>query len=158
MALPYHPPKEIEKDPLDRTLERILNKLDQEEPIKQSDINQIIVAAQGQDGIARHREQARNMSTRALREEEHNSAFLGRYLEAKFGPRPERCHAHAIVGGSHKLSAALRFIMAKLQIRIDDVDNGCWLPENTAATPHPAFPKAPSHSRIHRYNYFFWIS
>ncbi len=158
MTLPYRPLKEIEKDPFDRTLEHILKKLDQDEPIKPSDINQIMVAAQVQDGIASYREQARDMSKRALREEDHNSALLGRHLEEKFGPRPVRCHAHAIVAGNHKLSAPLRFIMAKLRIRIDDVDNGCWLPENTAATPHPAFPKAPPHSRIHRYNYYFWIS
>ena len=30
-------------------------------------------------------------------------------------------------------------------------------PESTAATPHPEMPKAPPHSRIHRYNYYFWI-
>ena len=97
------------------------------------------------------------MNSRALREEEHNSATLGRHLEEKFGPRPPRCHAHAIVAGKHPLAAPLRLMMSRLSIRIDDVDNGCWLPENTAATPHPSFPKAPPHSRIHRYNYYFWI-
>ncbi len=47
--------------------------------------------------------------------------------------------------------------MASLAIRIDDPDNGCWLPENTAATPHPLMPKAVPHSRIHSSNYFFWV-
>lgn len=157
MALPELPLKEIEKDSIDRTLDRILKKLDQEEQIGFADINQVIVAAQVQEGITRYRAQARDMTPRALREEEHNSAILGRHLEEKFGPRPLRCHAHAIIAGKHKYSAALRLIMARLKIRIDDVDNGCWLPENIAATPHPAFPKAPPHSRIHRFNYYFWI-
>lgn len=158
MPLPNRTVMYHEMNHLDRTLDRILSILDSDKPIQQTDINQVVVAAQVQDGIERYREQGRKLDQRALRDEEHNSALLGKHLVEKFGPRPPRCHAHAIVAGRHYLSAPLRFIMAKLGIRIDDVDNGCWLPENSAATPHPAFPKAPPHSRIHRYNYYFWIS
>lgn len=158
MTIPQKPLMVHEMNHLERTLDNILSGLDEKEPISRIDINQVVVAAQVQNGIDSYREQGRNMNPRALRDEEHNSALLGKHLEEKFGPRPSRSHAHAIVAGRHSYSAALRFVMARLGIRIDDVDNGCWLPENTAATPHPVFPNAPPHSRIHRYNYYFWIS
>lgn len=158
MAIPDTSPKFADKDLVDRTLDDILSTLENDGSLKVSDINRIKVAAQVQAGIDRYRAEAQEMSSKALREEEHNSARLGRHLEERFGPRPPRCHAHALVAGKHIYAAELRLIMAKLKIRIDDVDNGCWLPENSAATPHPAFPNAPPHSRIHRYNYFFWVN
>lgn len=97
------------------------------------------------------------MSEEDLLTEGHNSALLGFHLEQSGSARPPRCHAHAIVAGKHPQAAQLRVIMAVVKIRIDDSDNGCWLPENTDATPHPSFPSAPPHSRIHRSNYFFWL-
>lgn len=125
--------------------------------ISQKDINRVKVAAQVQAGIDRYRTEAKGMSLNDLRDEAHDSSRLAKHLEDEGKKRPDKCHAHAIVAGKHEHAAALRAIMARLKIRIDDTDNGCWLPENTAATPHPAFPKAVPHSRIHRYNYFFWI-
>ncbi|PUA26446.1 MAG: hypothetical protein B0W54_22060 [Cellvibrio sp. 79] len=154
MPLPETKTLHCFKSPLDVIIEQTAAK---DGPLTQSDINKVMVAAQIQDGIERYRSGASDMEYIQLRDEEHDSARLGRYLIERHGPRPPRCHAHAIVAGRHKFAAAVRLVMAKLKIRIDDTDNGCWLPENTAATPHPAFPKAPPHSRIHRSNYFFWI-
>lgn len=121
-------------------------------------MNQVAVAASVQNGIERYREKASKLSAQSLRTEDHQSPLLGAHLEEKFGPRPQKVHAHAIVAGKHQLAAQIRLRMASLKIGIDDVDNGCWLPENSAATPHPAMPDAPPHSRIHRYNYYFWIN
>lgn len=158
MAMLEPTTKFAEKNHLDRTLDRILANLDKDEPITASHLGQITVAAQVQTGLDRYRAGVSRMSTRALEVERHDSARLGQHLVEKFGPRPPRCHAHAIVAGKQTYAAELRLAMAMLKIRIDDVVNGCWLPENTAATPHPAFPSAPPHSRIHRSNYYFWIS
>lgn len=154
MALPETQVHYCFKKPLDLIIEQTAAKPGD---ITQSDINKVMVAAQIQDGIERYRLGISEMDYIQLREEEHDSARLGRHLVEKHGKRPPQCHAHAIVAGKHKFAAAARLVMAKLKIRIDDPDNGCWLPENTAATPHPSFPKAPPHSRIHRSNYFFWI-
>jgi hypothetical protein len=147
--LRYH-----EKTLLDRETDAFVGK--QDEP-GASDFNRIIVAAQVQYGLEKYMAEAANMNSAQLRDEEHDSARLGAHLEATGKPRPDHCHAHAIVAGKHHNAAVVRALMARLRIRIDEPDNGCWLPRNTAATPHPAFPKAVPHSRIHRYNYFFWL-
>jgi len=144
-----------EKDLLDRVIDNVAN---QDKALSASDFNKVTVAAQVQAGIDKYRAQAKQLSAQALQDEQHNSTRLASHLEQSGFKRPPRCHAHAIVAGKHKYAADLRLLMAKLKIRIDDSDNGCWLPENTAATPHPAFPKAPPHSRTHRSNYYFWIN
>ncbi|SFD10079.1 A nuclease family of the HNH/ENDO VII superfamily with conserved AHH [Microbulbifer thermotolerans] len=144
-----------EKNLLERVIDDVLKNKGGE--LTQSDLNRVSVAAQIQIGIDTYRLQASEMSEEQLRNEKHNSTRLARHLEEIGKPRPPRCHAHAIISGNHKYAAQLRIIMAALKIRIDDPDNVCWLPENTAATPHPAFPAAIPHSRIHRFNYFFWL-
>ncbi len=148
--------KFYEKDAVDRTIDNVLKTIDGE--LSQSDLNKVAVAASVESGISRYRTQASGMSLQALESEEHDSSRLSAHLVEKFGARPPRVHAHAIVAGKHKLCAPLRLAMAMLKVRIDDVDNGCWLPESSAATPHPAMPSAPPHSRIHRFNYYSWIS
>lgn len=154
MPIPDKTLKYHEKNLLDHMIDRVSN---QENEPTAADLNNVVVAAQIQSGIEKYRAEANSMTTVGLRDEEHNSQRLGEHLAETGNRRPARCHAHAIVAGKHHHAAVLRTIMARLKIRIDDPDNGCWLPENTAATPHPAFPAAVPHSRIHRYNYFFWI-
>jgi hypothetical protein len=153
MPIPEKQVLYCEKNGIDRTIDSILSK---DGELTAADLNRVDVAAQIQAGIERYRAEAASMSNDQLRSEEHNSARLGSHLIERFGKRPSCCRAHAIVAGKHKYSARLRLLMAKLKIRIDDTDNGCWLPENTAATPHPSFPKAVPHSRIHRFNYYFF--
>jgi len=143
-----------EKNLLDRVIDNVAG---QEQPLSDSDLNRVTVAAQIQAGIDRYRAQASTLSNQSLFEEEHNSSRLGMHLVESGHPRPSKCHAHAVVAGKHQYAARLRLFMSRLKIRIDDSDNGCWLPENIAATPHPAFPKALPHSRVHRFNYYFWI-
>ena len=154
MPIPEKHTQYYEKDLLDRVLDNVISNSD---PLSASNLNKVATAAQIQMGIDRYRMEAKGMSVDEILSENHNSTLLGLHLEQAFGVRPQRCHAHALVAGKHRNAARLRVIMATLKIRIDDVDNGCWLPENTAATPHPAFPSAPPHSRIHRSNYYFWI-
>lgn len=156
MTIPQAQTKYYEKDLTSRTIDNVLNTLEGE--LNGSDFNKVTCAASIQSGIEQYRMSCSDKTDIALRSEEHRSDRLGVHLEEKFGTRPARCHAHAIVAGKHELAAPIRLRMAKLGIGIDDVDNGCWLPESTAATPHPQMPKAPPHSRIHRYNYYFWLN
>ena len=148
-TLKYH-----EKNNLDHVIDQVAS---QENEPTFSDLNKVLVASQVQLGIEKYLAVVSSMSTKNLRDEEHNSARLGKHLVESGKSRPSNCHAHAIVAGKHHNSSIIRVLMARLKIRIDDPDIGCWLPENTAATPHPKFPAAVPHSRIHRYNYFFWL-
>jgi len=154
MSLPDRDTPFHEKNLLDRETDAFVNK---EGEITDSDINRLITAAQVQQGLDRYLAQASEMNSGELRAEQHDSSRLGAHLEAVGKTRPHSCHAHAIVAGKHHNAVVTRAMMARMKIRIDDPDNGCWLPSNTAATPDPAFPKAVPHSRIHRYNYFFWL-
>lgn len=44
-----------------------------------------------------------------------------------------------------------------IQIRIDDPDNGCWMPKTKADARPTIYPNAIGHNRIHRKLYFLWI-
>ena len=145
MAVPETTVKYYEKNNLDHAIDKIAN---QESEPSFSDLHKVVVASQIQAGIDRYLSAANNMTSQELRAEDHCSARLGKHLEAVGKPRISHCHAHAIVAGRHHNASIVRALMARLKIRIDDPDNGCWLPENTAATPHPAFPAAVPHSRI----------
>jgi len=154
MPIPENPKPYYLKDPLENAIDEFAKK---DRP-SQADMNKVIVEASVQSGLDKYRKQAETMSRSELRSEKHDCSRLARFLVAVGKSRPSRCQAHAIVSGSHKEAAQLRAILAWLKLRIDDPDNGCWLPENTAATPHPSFSKAVPHSRIHRYNYYAWLN
>ncbi len=139
-------------------MDHAIDEFAQKDKPTQADMNNVAVSASIQLGLDKYRKAAETMSRLELRSEKHDCNRLARFLEATGQPRPNRCHAHAIVSGAHKEAAQLRAVLAWLKLRIDDPDNGCWLPENTAATPHPLFPKAVPHSRIHRYHYYAWLN
>jgi len=154
MTIPNTPKPYYLKDPLDHAIDKFAKK---ENPTL-GDMNNVTMTANVQQGLDKYRKTAETMSRSELQSEKHDCNRLARFLEATGSARPSRCHAHAIVSGAHKEAAQLRAVIAWLKFRIDDPDNGCWLPENTAATPHPLFPKAVPHSRIHRYNYYAWLN
>lgn len=152
MAIPEPPSAFYQKDALDLSIDNFA----QLDNPTEADLARV---ASVQAGIDRYRAAAANMSLDELEAEKHDSNRLANHLMAATGTyrRPARCHAHAIVSGGHKEAARLRAVLAWLKLRIDDPDNGCWLPENAAATPHPMFRNAIPHSRIHRYNYYKWL-
>lgn len=47
--------------------------------------------------------------------------------------------------------------MARVQIRIDDSDNGCWMPDTKLCTHRSKYPHAVPHANIHRDTYYVWI-
>jgi len=125
------------------------------------DLNRVKVVSQVELMLDKYREEAGKMSLDNLEDEKHESTVLAAFMTATGDPRPhDLCHAHAIVSGAHKDAAELRAMLAWLKVRIDDPNNGCWLPRNTAAKTQmpPRLRDAVPHSRIHRYNYYFWLN
>lgn len=128
------------------------------------DLNMVLATAQVEEGIKKmlcYIKDGTNMTRSELEKEVHISHKLGERMELANDPKPhEKCHAHAIISGGHPKAVTLRAILAKFKIRIDDPDNGCWLPENTAALKvmPQQLRKSVPHSRIHRNNYYFWLS
>ena len=157
MALPRTDKKLYEKDRIDLAVDHFARL---EKPTR-GDLNRVRVIAQVEQRLDEYRAATAGMSIDELQDEMHQSSLLAHFMSASGNPRPHpKCHAHAIISGAHKYAAELRAIMAWLKLRIDDPDNGCWLPENTAAKSHmPRHLKgAVPHSRIHRYNYYFWLN
>lgn len=156
MPLPEYLVKHHEKTSVELTIDDVVKNSDGK--WVPSQVNRVKIVASVQAGIDKYRSTGKtSMTEDDLENEKHDSGRLGEYLDATVMRRPPRCHAHAVVSGNHAEAAELRVLLALYGMRIDDPHNGCWLPENTAATPHPAFPKAVPHSRIHRFNYYFWL-
>lgn len=156
MPLPEYLVKYHEKTPVELTIEDVIKASNGK--YVASIVNRAKVVASVQAGIEAYRQGAGPMSQKQLKGEAHDSGRLGEYLDVHVMKRPPRCHAHAVISGGHNEAIDLRVVMAVCGMRIDDPHNGCWLPENTAATPHPAFPKAVPHSRIHRKGYYRWLA
>jgi len=153
----YDHPKRI--DEMDRVERKIFNKSTQDK-LTEFDLVDLDIVAQIETKLDEYRYSAVGMSKREIRIEAHQSKRLGEHLAILGDEKPHpACHAHAIVSGAHKRAARLRGILAFHKIRIDDPFNGCWLPENTNAKSlmPPRLKKAVPHSRIHRFNYYFWL-
>ncbi len=144
--------------------ELAIEKFAEKENPTEADLNAVLVVGQVEEGIAKilgYIKDGWNMSRGDLEKETHTSQLLGERLALSNDPKPHpKCHAHAIVSGGHPKAVTLRAVMAKFKVRIDDPDNGCWLPENTEAKKvmPERLRNAVPHSRIHRHNYYFWLS
>jgi hypothetical protein len=110
--------------------------------------------------MAQFRNDATGMSFIELFQEKHSSKQLGMHLRIDKQPRPgARWEAHHIVSGDHKEAIPSREILAddEFKIRIDDSDNGCWMPKTKADARPTIYPNAIGHNRIHRQRYYDWI-
>ena len=108
--------------------------------------------------MAQFRVDANNMGFTQLANEKHSSKRLGDFLRADGHPRPAaRWDAHHIISGSSHLAMASRAILADIKMRIDDPDNGCWMPKTKADARPTIYPNAIGHNRIHRKLYYIWI-
>ncbi|XQW86705.1 AHH domain-containing protein [Thalassotalea piscium] len=96
-------------------------------------------------------------------EKHHPTDKLARYLTAIGEPKPTTMHeAHHIICGKGKFRQAMlleaRFNLHICGIGINDPLNGAWLINFVKNKDQDwATPKAPSHRKIHRYNYETWI-
>ena len=133
MPLPEYLIKYHEKNPVELVIDDVVKSTEGKWVASQA--NRVKITASIQAGIDKYRAAASSMSLEQLEDERHDSCKLGQYLDATVMRRPPRCHVHAIVSGNHADSVDLRMLLAIFEMRIDDPCNGCWLPENTAATP-----------------------
>ncbi len=108
--------------------------------------------------MAQFRADASGMTFVQLLQEKHSSQRLAKFLRADGHPRPAaRWDAHHIISGSHQNAAGAREILADVEVRIDDPDNGCWMPKTKADARPTIYPNAVGHNRIHRRLYYHWI-
>ena len=80
-------------------------------------------------------------------------------LAGRAQPSP-RFTAHHVVEGVGKLDEITRKARMKLftaNIRINDPDNGVWMPRDSGDEGHWSMPKCIVHSKIHTHNYERWI-
>lgn len=111
--------------------------------------------------MSQFRTDGRHMTYEALLQEKHNSAILGKFLRADGQPRPgARWEAHHLVSGKHPEALLARTTLADdgIKIRIDDPDNGCWMPKTKADARPTIYPNAIGHNRIHRDLYYHWLN
>jgi hypothetical protein len=99
---------------------------------------------------------------REMKKEKHHPADkLARYMRADGRPQPSNRHtAHHIVQGKGKTENAdkARVQLHFYNVRINDPDNGVWMPRHIADKGHWAMPSAPAHSQIHTHNYENWVN
>lgn len=95
-----------------------------------------------------------------VKEPHHPTSVLNKMLVADARPRPSAQHtAHHIVPGRGKTRFAYlaRVHIHGYGIRINDPDNGVWLPTYKKHIPHWSMPKAKGHLEYHTEGYERWI-
>jgi hypothetical protein len=118
--------------------------------------------AQIQQRLAEYRKKAEAMTRKEFREVKHHpTRKLGINLRASGRPQPSLNHtAHHVVLGKGRTQgmADARLLMYLYKIRINDPDNGTWLPRYKKDKGHWSMPNAPAHSEIHGHNYEIWVT
>lgn len=110
--------------------------------------------------LAKYRAEAGGMGFFQLAIEKHSSSDLGDFMRAIHMARPgARWEAHHMISGNHPEAEESRAVLAneKIKMRIDDPDNGCWMPKTKADARPTIYPSAIGHNRIHRERYYNWI-
>jgi hypothetical protein len=95
-----------------------------------------------------------------LAEKHHPTQILEKYMRAVPIPKPSPYHtAHHITPGIGKTKDAYRARLRihRYGIRINDPDNGVWLPSATKHTPHWSMPNAKGHNSYHTHGYESWL-
>ena len=108
--------------------------------------------------LATYQAESKGMSKQQFLREEHDAKRLSRHIKATGISRPPNVAAHAIVSGSHPEAKAARRILAKFKIRIDDPDNGVYLPRDSRFIPHEKMPDAANHAKLHTSEYYLNIT
>lgn len=113
-----------------------------------------------------YRNKNKAKTTNAAKEKEmetsksDNSTTLGLHLRAAGEFRHNRhFQAHHIICSKHPGHAASRLILFlnKMEIGINDPDNGCWLPTKHKYAIGTPTPKAVGHRYVHTDDYARWV-
>lgn len=125
----------------------------------------ISTLAQIQAGLEQYQYQGRSQAGEnpflMLKEKHHPTTILARNMRADGRPRPSDRHSahHLVPGkGKHPSTTDIRLRLHLYGIRINDPDNGTWMPKTKADKGHWSAPDSPAHSEIHTYNYEIWVS
>ncbi|WP_074903808.1 AHH domain-containing protein [Microbulbifer thermotolerans] len=125
----------------------------------------IAVFAQIQSGLENYqawgRKQAEEDPLELLNEKHHPTKVLAQNMIADGRPKPSNRHSphHIVQGkGRHPRTTDTRLNLHLYGIRINDPDNGVWLPRTKFDKGHWSMPDAPAHSEIHTFNYETWIN
>lgn len=113
---------------------------------------------QGLSLLSKYYADAKKMSRQELMCEKHKASRLGRHKKWTGESRPPNVSAHAIVSGEHVNAKAARRILAKWKVRVDDPDNGVFLPRDSRYIPHPELPNAVNHAELHTDEYYVNIT
>ena len=114
-----------------------------------------------QSELEEYRNEANKKNVLYLSTEKHSSELLGKYLRADGWSKPGAgWAAHHMISGSHKKAVPSRLVLAKkkVKIRIDDADNGCWMPDEKLCAHRTIYPNAVPHANIHRTKYYSWLN
>lgn len=166
----YYEMKEIAADHLDSEISKTIKKelMQQRKKLTQVEVcalagkiyNQIMMRStiQALSVLSEYYADAKKMCIQDLLKEEHKPRRLSRFVKATGIEKPLNTATHAIVSGTHPGAEAARKILAKFNIRIDDPDNGVFLPRNYKCTPHPEMPDASNHAEIHTREYYLNVT
>lgn len=94
-------------------------------------------------------------------EKHHPTPVLASFLRAdgRAQPSPNFTAHHLVQGvGKTERAAMTRINLHFYNVRINDPDNGVWLPRTKKNEGHWAMPSAPAHSEIHTHNYETWVA
>lgn len=94
-------------------------------------------------------------------EKHHPTTVLAAFMRADGRAQPARNFtAHHLVPGVGKTerAAMARVTLHFYNVRINDPDNGVWLPRCKKDKGHWAMPNAPAHAEIHTHNYETWVA
>ena len=115
-------------------------------------------AIQALSVLSKYQAEAKGMTRQQFLKESHDSKRLSRHIKAIGISRPPNVAAHAIISGGHPEANAARKILAKFKMRIDDPDNGVYLPRDSRFMPHENMPDAANHAKVHTDEYYINVT
>lgn len=124
----------------------------------QTQLDEYRAALKPAEGASR---QEKNIGREAMTLEKHHPTdTLAKFMRADGRPKPApNFTPHHIVQGKGRTDFAYRsrVILHSFDIRINDPDNGAWMPSHKKDKGHWAMPNAMAHSEIHTHNYEEWV-
>jgi hypothetical protein len=113
------------------------------------------------EGSGQSRSAAAEIRQNLLAEDHHPTGILEFFMRAVPNPKPSGQHtAHHIAPGKgrSKFAYRARVRLHTAGVRINDPDNGVWLPRKSSYTPHWSMSEALGHLQYHTNGYERWIS